>query len=194
MKRVVDILLALSGMVILLPLILIISLLMKLKSPGPLIFSQVRVGMNENHFRLHKFRSMDVGVTGVQVTSSDDDRITDFGRILRKYKLDELPQLFNVLIGNMSLVGPRPEVPDYMKYYSEENQAIILSVKPGITDLASIEFRDESALLEGSENFHETYINEIMPIKEKYYTSYVTDRSFYLDLKIIFLTLRAIII
>src|SRR5262249_21017664 len=155
---------------ILMPLFLAVAIAIKLDSPGPIFFRQERVGRGGRPFRIFKFRSMVVEAPqfGAQITSCADSRITHVGRFLRKHKLDELPQRINVLAGEMSLVGPRPEVPELMKRYTTEQRAIILSLRPGMTDYASILFRDESSLLNGKINPVEFYQREIMPIKFVY--------------------------
>jgi lipopolysaccharide/colanic/teichoic acid biosynthesis glycosyltransferase len=130
---------------------------------------------------------------GLQLTTAEDIRVTRPGKFLRKYKLDELPQLINVLKGEMSLVGPRPEVPRYVEHYPDSMRKIIFSVPPGITDLASIEFKDENTLLQESRNPEETYIREILPIKLEYYTEYVRNRSVKGDLKIIIKTIKSLL-
>ena len=130
---------------------------------------------------------------GLQITAGIDPRMTRTGRFLRKYKLDELPQLFDVVIGKMSLVGPRPEVPQYVDYYPVETRTLIQTIRPGVTDNASIEFRFENAILGQSSNPHQTYIDEILPIKLHYYEDYVRNRSFWGDIWIILKTLRAVV-
>ncbi len=165
-KRLFDILASGIGIIILSPVLLIIALRIKTGSDGPVFFKQVRVGKDGKEFEILKFRTMvvDAEKMGRQITVGADNRITKVGGFLRKYKLDELPQLFNVFKGDMSLVGPRPEVPRYVKLYTEE-QRKVLNVKPGITDLASIRYRDENELLGQAENPDEFYINTIMPDK-----------------------------
>lgn len=194
-KRLFDFTLAAIGLLVLSPLLVVVALWIKADSAGPVFFRQERVGRYGRLFRIHKFRTMSARAeaTGPQITIGEDKRITSFGRILRRYKLDELPQLIDVLVGNMSLVGPRPEVPRYVARYPEDVKTIVLSVRPGITDLASIEFRDESNLLGASENPEQDYVEKILPIKLAYYRRYVTERSFWLDLQLIFLTVRMII-
>jgi len=194
-KRLFDLLLTLPGLLLLLPLMAVIALWVRLDSPGPVLFRQQRVGRGGVSFALLKFRSMrvDAEKLGPKVTVGADPRITRSGQLLRKSKLDELPQLFNVVMGQMSLVGPRPEVPEYVAHYPAEIHDKVLSVLPGITDLASIEFRNENAMLEGADDPVATYLNEIMPIKLDYYVSYVEQRSLWLDLKIIFRTFWAVV-
>ncbi len=194
-KRLFDLLLTLPGLLLLLPLMAVIALWVRLDSPGPVLFRQQRVGRGGVSFALLKFRSMrvDAETLGPKVTVGADPRITRSGQFLRKSKLDELPQLFNVVMGQMSLVGPRPEVPEYVAHYPAEIRDKVLSVPPGITDLASIEFRNENAMLEGVDDPVATYLNEIMPIKLGYYVSYVEQRSLWFDLQIIFRTFWAIV-
>ncbi|RDH90213.1 MAG: sugar transferase [endosymbiont of Seepiophila jonesi] len=194
-KRLFDLLLTLPGLLLLLPLMAVIALWVRFDSPGPVLFRQQRVGRCGVTFALLKFRSMrvDAEKLGPKVTVGADPRITRSGQFLRKSKLDELPQLFNVVMGQMSLVGPRPEVPEYVAHYPSEIHDKVLSVPPGITDLASIEFRNENAMLEGADDPVATYLNEIMPIKLDYYVSYVEQRSLWLDLQIIFRTFWVIV-
>jgi len=192
-KRIFDFFSALAGIIALAPLLAAAALLLKLDSPGPVFFRQQRVGRHGKVFDILKFRTMRTGAEALgQLTVGSDPRVTRIGQWLRRYKIDELPQLFNVLRGEMSLVGPRPEVPRYVACYPEALRATVLSVPPGITDRASIEFRDESALLAGAADPERAYVETILPIKLDYYVRYVHERSFALDLKIIFMTLAAI--
>ncbi len=172
------------------PFMLIIALVVVFSSRGGVFFTQVRVGRNEKEFKLFKFRTMrkDSEVKGQLTIGGDDPRITGAGRFLRKFKLDELPQLFNVLGGSMSVVGPRPEVRKYTELYTAE-QRKVFSVRPGLTDYASIEYIAESELLGRSENPNRTYTEEVMPAKLKLNLQYIDDRGFGTDLKIIFKTL-----
>jgi lipopolysaccharide/colanic/teichoic acid biosynthesis glycosyltransferase len=187
LKRVMDLFFSFFGLVILSPVFLVIAIWIKLDSKGPVFYKQVRVGKNMEPFKIFKFRTMiyDPYDKGLQLTTSDDKRITRSGRFLRKTKLDELPQLINVFIGEMSLVGPRPEVPKYVRYYPEEVRKIVLSVPPGITDRASLEFKNENEILNLSKNPEKTYIDEILPVKLKYYVGYVENRTLLGDIKII---------
>ncbi len=187
LKRVMDLFFSFFGLVILSPVFLVIAIWIKLDSKGPVFYKQVRVGKNMEPFKIFKFRTMiyDPYDKGLQLTTSDDKSITRSGRFLRKTKLDELPQLINVLIGEMSLVGPRPEVPKYVRYYPEEVRKIVLSVPPGITDRASLEFKNENEILNLSKNPEKTYIDEILPVKLKYYVGYVENRTLLGDIKII---------
>lgn len=194
-KRIFDLFFAFIGVLILLPLFLAIAVWIKLDSPGPILFRQIRVGQFGREFTLYKFRTMvaDAEALGKQITAIDDWRITRSGRLLRKYKLDELPQLFNVLKGEMSLVGPRPEVPKYVAFYTLE-QRRVLEVPPGITDLASIKFRNESDLLAGISNSEELYIQEIMPQKLELNLNYIAQASLSFDLLIILKTLWRVLV
>ena len=189
-KRLFDILASGIGIIILSPVLLIIALRIKTGSDGPVFFKQVRVGKDGKEFEILKFRTMvvDAEKMGRQITVGADNRITKVGGFLRKYKLDELPQLFNVFKGDMSLVGPRPEVPRYVKLYTEE-QRKVLNVKPGITDLASIRYRDENELLGQAENPDEFYINTIMPDKLALNVEYINKSNIFLDIYIILKTI-----
>ena len=193
-KRLFDLVFSLAGLLLLSPVLLLIAILIKLDSPGPVFFRQVRVGRGSVPFRIHKFRTMQsaIDTSGLQLTVGADPRITRTGRWLRKYKLDELPQLIDVLQGSMSLVGPRPEVPKYVEHYSREQKDIVLSVRPGITDNASIEYRDENDILAESDNPEQDYIEKILPVKLGYYLRYVAERSMIGDIGIILRTVRAI--
>lgn len=195
LKRLFDIASSFTGLVLLFPGLLVIALWIKLSSTGPVLFCQTRVGLNGKNFSIFKFRTMvvDAEKLGLKVTVGEDPRITSCGRFLRRYKLDELPQLANVLLGTMSLVGPRPEVPEYMDEYTDEVREKILSVRPGITDKASIEFTNEAQILATAQDPRASYINEIMPIKAKYYIEYVDNYSFSMDILIIFKTLHKIL-
>lgn len=192
-KRLFDITAAGAGLVLLAPLFALAAAWIRLDSPGPVYFRQQRVGRNGALFSIFKFRTM-VNATGeqAQLTVGRDRRITGAGRFLRQYKLDELPQLINVLTGDMSLVGPRPEVPRYVACYPPELRAIVLSVAPGITDWASIEYKDENAILGRAADPERAYLEIILPAKLDYYVRYVHERSFWIDLRIILRTLSAI--
>lgn len=194
LKRVFDIIASGLGLIILSPLLLFIAIWIKRDSPGPIFFRQERIGKDGIPFKIHKFRSMYVDTEkDGRLTIGADKRITPSGHFVRKYKLDELPQLIDVFIGKMSLVGPRPEVAEFMNRYSEEDRRIILSVRPGITDRASIEMVDENEILGKYEDPHQAYIDIIMPIKAKYYREYVENQSFVGDIQIIFATIFKII-
>jgi len=194
LKRLFDIIFSFFGLVLLFPILLFISILIVIDSSGGIFYFQKRVGRGSIDFRLFKFRTMvtDADKKGLLTVGSKDNRITKIGYYLRKYKLDELPQLLNVLIGDMSLVGPRPEVRKYVKLYNE-NQMRVLNVKPGITDLASIRFINENEILEGYENPEEAYVNEIMPLKLKINLEYNSKANLITDIKIIFQTILKII-
>lgn len=194
MKRLFDIIASGLGLLFLSPLFLIIAIWIKLDSKGPVFYRQVRVGKDNKDFRIFKFRSMRVGSDkGSLVTiGGRDSRVTRSGYYIRKFKLDELPQLINVFIGDMSLVGPRPEVRHYVDYWTEE-QMHVLDVRPGITDPASIKFRNENELMEQAEDPENYYINVIMQKKLKLYLEYVNHNSFWGDIKLIFQTFAVII-
>lgn len=194
MKRLLDIVGAVTGLLILALPMIVIATLVKASSPGPVFFRQVRVGRYGKLFEIVKFRTMcdRAPSLGPAITSSNDARITRLGSVLRATKLDEIPQLINVVSGDMSLVGPRPEVPIYMKIYTEEQRRIILSVRPGLTDYAAIYFRRESEILSGSMDPEWAYIHEVMPQKFLFYQKYVTSRSFLEDLRIIANTVRLV--
>ena len=194
MKRLFDILLSGIGLLIISPLFLIVAILIKLDSPGPIFYRQVRVGRYNKDFRIFKFRSMRIGSDkGSLVTiGGRDPRITRSGYFIRKFKIDELPQLINVLVGDMSLVGPRPEVRHYVNYWTEE-QMHVLDVRPGITDPASIKFRNENELLAQAEDPEKYYIEVIMQEKIKLYLDYVAKNSLWYDIKLIFQTFWVII-
>ena len=193
-KRFFDFFASLIGIIALSPLFLIIAILIKLYDGGPIFFKQKRIGQNFKPFYIYKFRTMivDAEKVGPSITKGEDPRITPFGSFLRKFKLDEFPQLFNVLKGDMSLVGPRPEVEKYVKLFKEDYKQI-LQVKPGITDYASIYFRDEESILKNYLNPEEGYVKEVLPQKIKFYKKYLEDISFLIDLKLIFLTFWKII-
>jgi lipopolysaccharide/colanic/teichoic acid biosynthesis glycosyltransferase len=194
-KRLFDWLASTFGLLVLAPVLLLLAVWIKLDSPGPVFFRQERVGRGGKLFRIHKFRTMvtDAERRGMQITVGVDARVTRLGQLLRKYKLDELPQLLDVWLGYMSLVGPRPEVPRYVACYPAVVREVVLSVRPGITDRASIEFKDENLILERSADPHLAYVNEVLPIKLDYYVQYVNTRSFLGDLFLIFKTITALV-
>lgn len=194
MKRLFDIIASGIGLIILCPFLLLIAVIVKLDSPGPVFYRQVRVGRNNRDFRIFKFRTMQVDSDkGSLVTiGGRDPRVTRAGYYLRKFKIDELPQLINVFLGDMSLVGPRPEVRHYVNYWTEE-QMHVLDVRPGITDPASIKFRNENELMEQAEDPESYYINVIMQEKLKLYLDYVHHNSIWGDIKLIFQTFAVII-
>ncbi len=188
-KRGIDILFSLIGLICLFPFFIFISFFIFITSKGGVFFVQLRVGKNNKDFKLYKFRTMFLNSDskGLLTVGNNDKRITKLGYYLRKNKLDELPQLINVLNGTMSLVGPRPEVRRYVNLYNSEQKSI-LDVKPGITDLASIMYYNENEILANSVNPEQTYINEIMPIKLELNKQYINEMSLFTDLKIIFKT------
>ncbi|MFW2489141.1 sugar transferase [Clostridium chromiireducens] len=189
-KRIFDLVCSTLGLIVLSPVFIFISIRIKSGSDGPIFFKQIRVGEKSKEFEILKFRTMvvDAEKLGRQITVGNDSRITKIGAFLRKYKLDELPQLINVFKGDMSLVGPRPEVPRYVKLY-DEKQKKVLEVKPGITDLASIRYRDENELLGEAENPDEFYINTIMPDKLALNLEYISRNNIFLDIYIILQTI-----
>lgn len=193
-KRFFDLLWVIPGLLVLSPLLLLTALWIKIDSKGPVLFRQIRVGQYGKEFKVLKFRTMipDAEQHGLKITVGGDPRITRSGHFLRKYKLDELPQLFNVLSGEMSLVGPRPEVPEYVALYAPDVRAKVLSVKPGITDLASLEYKDENELLRNATNPREIYIHEIMPRKIAYYVQYAEKHDVWMDFRIICRTILAL--
>lgn len=195
MKRLFDVVAATCGLVTLSPLLVGVSICIKLDSEGEVFFRQERVGKDGKIFKIHKFRTMTTNAynDGGGLTIGNDNRITSVGRLLRKFKVDELPQLIDVLKGDMSLVGPRPEIPEFMVLYSDEDRQKILSVKPGITDKASIELIDENEILAQYENPRQAYIDVIMPLKAKYYIEYVNNQNLKGDIEIILRTLAKII-
>ena len=192
--RLLDIVLSLLGLLFLLPIFVILAVWIKFDSQGSIFFRQIRVGKDGKDFRIYKFRTMIVNAEkmGIITIGERDPRITNSGYFLRKYKLDELPQLINVLKGEMSFVGPRPEVRKYVEMYNQE-QLKILTVKPGITDYASIEYINEDEILGKSFNPEKTYIEEIMPQKIKYNMKYINNKTVIEYFKIIFLTIIKII-
>ena len=194
MKRAFDVIASGLGLLILSPILLIIAIWIKLDSKGPVFYRQVRVGWHNKDFRIFKFRSMRVGADkGSLVTiGGRDPRVTRSGYWIRKFKLDELPQLINVFIGDMSLVGPRPEVRHYVDYWTPE-QMHVLDVRPGITDPASIKFRNENELMEKAEDPEKYYIEVIMQEKLKLYLEYVNNHSFWGDIGLIFKTFWTIV-
>ena len=194
MIRFFDFILSLVGLVVLAPIFIVLAIWIKIDSKGPVFYKQVRVGQNSIDFGLFKFRSMvvDADKKGLITVGGRDPRITRSGYFIRKYKLDELPQLINVLVGDMSRVGPRPEVRKYVDLYTDEQQKV-LSVKPGITDYASIEYMDENEILGKSSDPEKTYIEEIMPEKIKYNMKYISNKSLFEYFKIILLTVLKIV-
>jgi lipopolysaccharide/colanic/teichoic acid biosynthesis glycosyltransferase len=194
-KRLFDWVMSSLGLLVLSPVLVGIALAIKLDSAGPVFFRQERVGRFGRTFRIHKFRTMrhDPAGQGLQITVGADRRITRVGAFLRRTKLDELPQLIDVWTGTMSLVGPRPEVPRYVAHYDPALRDKVLSVRPGITDIASIEYRDESAVLARAADPEHAYIHEVMPHKLALAASYVDQASVWTDIKLILRTLVAIV-
>ncbi len=194
-KRMFDLLASLLGLLLLAPLLALIAFAIKLDSRGPVFYRQQRVGRHGVPFRIHKFRTMthDERGAGPQITVGADARITRVGTVLRRHKLDELPQLIDVLQGTMSLVGPRPEVPRYVALYPPELRTRVLSVRPGITDLASITFRNESELLARAADPEREYVQVVMPRKLALAASYADAPSLAQDLRILWRTLRLLI-
>ena len=188
-KRLFDVVAAVAGLLVLSPLFALVALAIKLTSPGPVFFRQERVGRDFRPFRIYKFRTMvvDAPRLGGQITAGRDPRITSIGHLLRKTKLDELPQLLNVLFGEMSLVGPRPEVPKYVEMFRPQF-AEVLSVRPGITDLASVKYRDENEILGRADDPEAAYVNQVLPDKLALATEYVRRASFWFDVRLIFAT------
>ena len=193
-KRFLDIITASIAVIVLSPLMIITAIAVRLESEGPALFLQDRIGLGGNVFKIYKFRSMCIGADkGSLVTiGGRDPRVTRSGYFIRKYKFDELPQLINVFVGDMSLVGPRPEVRHYVNYWTTE-QMHVLDVRPGITDPASIKFRNENDLMEKAENPEDYYIHVIMQEKIKLYLEYVKHSSFWYDIKLIFQTFKVIL-
>lgn len=194
MKRIFDLFFAFLGIMLLLPIYLLIAIFIKLDSKGEILYKQERIGKDGIPFYVLKFRTMvpDAFSKGALTVGSRDPRVTGVGFYLRKYKLDELPQLFNVFFGEMSFVGPRPEVKKYTDLYNE-NQRVVLSVKPGITDYASIKYRNENDLLAQSSDPEKLYIEEIMPEKLNLNLKYINDNNVFKDIKIIINTFYTIV-
>ena len=194
MKRLFDVIASGFGLIVLSPLFLVLAIWIKCDSKGPVFYRQLRVGRGNKDFRIFKFRSMRVGADkGSLVTiGGHDPRVTRSGYFIRKFKFDELPQLINVLVGDMSLVGPRPEVRHYVNYWTPE-QMHVLDVRPGITDPASIKFRNENELMEKADDPEKYYIGVIMQEKIKLYLEYVNNNSFFYDLGLIFKTFKVIV-
>lgn len=192
-KRAFDVVTALAGVLCLLPLLFVVGILIKLESNGPVLFRQERVGRRFRSFWIYKFRTMvqDAPERGGSLTCGADPRITSIGRFLRKTKIDELPQLVNVLKGDMSIVGPRPEVPRYVECFRDDYE-LILTVRPGITDLASLKFRDEATLLGGVSDPEDMYVQSILPEKVELEKEYIRRASIWFDLTLIAKTLAAL--
>ena len=193
-KRVLDTILVLAGLIVTAPLFLFIALAIKLDSPGPIFYSGSRIGKDGKPFPMYKFRSMvsDADAVGGASTAGDDPRLTRVGKLLKKFQFDELPQFLNILKGEMSLVGPRPEVPFYVNMMTEEEKRVILSVRPGMTDWASLWNFHEGEILRGSPDPEKTYQEKIRPEKIRLQMKYVKERNFLIDLKIILQTIRQV--
>ena len=190
MKRAFDIMVSLTGLLVVLPLLPVVAVAIKWDSPGPIFFRQRRMGRGFRPFFIYKFRTMveDAPALGMSITAGRDPRITRVGQFLRQTKLDELPQLINVLKGDMSLVGPRPEVPRYVELFRDDYKEI-LQIRPGITDLASLKYRDEAAILGQAENPEEEYVKRVLPEKIRLAKDYMDQSSLYFDIMLIFKTL-----
>jgi lipopolysaccharide/colanic/teichoic acid biosynthesis glycosyltransferase len=194
LKRLFDIIASFIGLLLLLPLFIIISIWVKVDSNGPVFFRQTRVGRFGVPFRIHKFRTMKVDSEALgRLTIGSDPRITRSGHFLRKTKIDELPQLIDVFLGSMILVGPRPAVQEFIDCYPDDIREKVLSVRPGITDKASIEMVDENEILAAYDDSRQAYIDVILPIKQKYYLEYVDGNSLIMDISLIFATLMKIV-
>jgi lipopolysaccharide/colanic/teichoic acid biosynthesis glycosyltransferase len=193
-KRGFDIIFSIIGLLIVAPLLLIIAIIIKLDSKGPVLFIQGRVGKNNQDFLIYKFRTMRLlsESEGLLTLGNKDNRVTKIGYFLRRYKIDEFPQLINILKGDMSFVGPRPELRYYVNFYTPDDLKIFV-VRPGITGLASLKYRNEVELLKAAPNPEEYYINTIIPDKLKYNKAYIKNRSFFFDLKLIFITIIKVI-
>lgn len=194
LKRIFDVIFSFLGLILLLPLHVVISILIKLDSHGPVLFVQDRVGQFNSKFKIYKYRTMfaDSDKLGLLTLGEDESRVTKIGFYLRKYKIDEFPQLINVLIGNMSFVGPRPEIRKYVNYYSNDDKEI-LKIKPGITGFASIKYINETEILEKAEDPEKVYIEEIMPDKIKLNKIYIKKNNILIDLHIIMKTLLKLV-
>lgn len=192
LKRLIDIILSFTALILLSPLFAVLSILIKREDGGPVFYRGLRVGQHGKPFRIFKFRTMILNAEkiGGPSTPADDPRITKIGKFIRKYNLDELAQFIDVLLGDMSIVGPRPEVPQYVAMFTEEEKAI-LSIKPGITDWATIWNPDEGAILAGTPDPEKTYLEKIRPEKIRLQLKYVREQNIWVDIKIMFQTLKA---
>ena len=192
-KRILDILITSIGIILFFPVIIAISLLILISSGYPVFFLQERVGKDWKIFKIIKFRTMvkNADKMGIGISSHEDSRVTNIGKFLRKFKIDEMPQIFNVLLGDMSLVGPRPELLKYAEYYNDDYSQI-LKIKPGITDYASLEFSNESELLKDPDDSEKVYLNKILPDKIKLYKKYLKEANLITDIKIIFSTFKVL--
>jgi lipopolysaccharide/colanic/teichoic acid biosynthesis glycosyltransferase len=193
-KRLFDLIVSIPSLVALSPLMVVVAIWIKFDSAGPVIFRQERIGLGGTPFNILKFRTMTHGSERAEslLTSADDARITQCGKILRRFKIDELPQFLNVALGQMSIVGPRPEVRKYVELYPDDVRQRVLSVRPGITDNTAIRFRNENALLTGVEDKEREYVERILPIKLSMYESYVENQSLSGDLTLIFQTIGSV--
>ncbi|WP_194767553.1 sugar transferase [Tamlana sp. I1] len=193
-KRCFDLVFSIIGLIILSPVLLLISIFIKIDSKGPILFIQGRVGKSNKDFNIYKFRTMRVqsDKKGLLTLGNHDSRVTKVGYFLRRYKIDEFPQLINILKGDMSFVGPRPELRHYVNFYNEDDMKIF-QVRPGITGLASLKYRNEVELLEKAENPEEFFIKTIIPDKLKYNKEYIKRRNFFFDLKLIAITIVKVI-
>ena len=193
-KRIFDIVFSCLGLILLAPVFVVLAIIIKLDSKGPILFIQARVGFNNQDFNIFKFRTMQMesDKKGLLTLGNKDSRITKVGYFLRRYKIDEFPQLLNIVIGDMSFVGPRPELRKYVNYYPQEDLSV-LSVRPGITGLASIEFRNEVELLKAAKDPETYFIESIIPEKLKLNKLYIEKRSFWLDLKLIIITIYRVL-
>lgn len=192
-KRTFDVVVAGAGLVVLSPVLAVVALAVRLDSPGPAVFRQERVGRHGRPFRIHKFRTMSVVHDGRPVSAEGDSRVTRLGHFLRRSKIDELPQLLDVVTGRMSLVGPRPELPEFVDLWSPEERRIILSVRPGITDPASIALRNEAAELGRVADPSRHYVESLLPRKAAMYADYVRTRSFARDVVVLLRTVQAVV-
>tara|TARA_R110002050_G_scaffold296426_1_gene456423 strand:- start:77747 stop:78343 length:597 start_codon:yes stop_codon:yes gene_type:complete len=193
-KRIFDIVFSIIALLLLFPFFLLIALLIKLDSKGPILFIQGRVGKDNKGFNIFKFRTMFVQsqIEGLLTLGNHDSRITKIGYFLRRYKIDEFPQLINILKGNMSFVGPRPELRYYVNFYNDDDLKIF-KIKPGITGLASLKYRNEVELLKAANNPEDFYINTIIPDKLKYNKEYIKRQNFFFDLKLILMTIIKVV-
>ena len=195
LKRLFDVVFSVIGIMLLFPILLLISILIKLDSKGPILFIQGRVGKNNKDFNIFKFRTMSVqsNKKGLLTLGNNDSRITKMGYVLRRYNIDEFPQLINILKGDMSFVGPRPELRYYVNFYNDDDDMKIFDVRPGITGLASLEYRNEVELLKTAKDPEAFFIKTIIPDKLKYNKAYISKRNFFFDLKLIGLTIVKVI-
>ncbi|MCB2108136.1 MAG: sugar transferase [Rhodobacteraceae bacterium] len=193
-RRLIDLIVTGAGLIVLSPILILIAIAVKIDSPGPVLFRQTRAGLNNRPFEIFKFRSMrHDDNAGPRVTAGGDKRITSVGVWLRRFKLDELPQLLNVFAGDMSLVGPRPEVPEYVALWGDDARAEILSVKPGMTDPVTVKFRNEETILANYADPERAYRDIVLPEKVRMYRDYVRTRSCWSDIKVIAATAAAIV-